>query len=89
MQLDKLFSDPSKTLPVNPDKVTRQAVAIVEAAKRAAEFTSSYGPVSDAGRAEIDGADWLSMPLLDRTILHKEKLREEQARLEAKPKMQQ
>lgn len=96
-QVNRLLSDPTKTFPVNPDKVTRQAVAIVEAAKRAAQSTAAHD--SDAlrraiageaaGGSEVDGAEWLSMPLLDRTVLHREKLRQQQARLDAKPKMQQ
>jgi hypothetical protein len=34
----------------------------------------------------VDGAEWTSMPLLDRDVLRQEQLRQQQERMASKPK---
>jgi hypothetical protein len=97
MQIADKLADPSLTTPVDPSKVLRQAVAIAEAAHINAANSAATNPAAAlaAGRSSssssgaVDGAEWTSMPLLDRGVLRQEQLRQQQERLAAKPKKQQ
>lgn len=63
-------------------------MAITEAAKHAAVLAAqSPTVVLGFGGSTTEGAEWTSMPLLDRGVLHQERLRQEERRLAAKPKM--
>ncbi|WIA18449.1 hypothetical protein OEZ85_009908 [Tetradesmus obliquus] len=89
---DKL-ANASLTTPVDPSKVLRQAVAIAEAARISAAANpaaalAAAGGSSSSSSGAVDGAEWTSMPLLDRGVLRQEQLRQQQERLAAKPKRQ-
>lgn len=89
---DKL-ANASLSTPVDPSKVLRQAVAIAEAARISAAANpaaalAAAGGSSSSSSGAVDGAEWTSMPLLDRGVLRQEQLRQQQERLAAKPKRQ-
>jgi hypothetical protein len=92
-QVAAKLADPTRTTPVDPSKVLRQAVAIAEAARINAANTAATKPAaaldgSSSSSGAVDGAEWTSMPLLDRGVLRQEQLRQQQERIASKPKRQ-
>ena len=80
----------SEGQPVNPDKVRQQAQWTVAAAKRASAAAAADGvpgliSSSSSSRGAMP-ATWLSMPLLDRSVLHEQEARRAEEREAAKPK---
>jgi hypothetical protein len=93
MQVADKLADPNLTTPVDPSKVLRQAVAIAEAARINAANSAATNPAaalatSSSSSGAVDGAEWTSMPLLDRGVLRQEQLQKQQERLAAKAKRQ-
>ena len=92
MQVADKLANASLTTPVDPSKVLRQAVAIAEAARISAAANPAAALAaagsSNSSSGAVDGAEWTSMPLLDRGVLRQEQLRQQQERLAAKPKRQ-
>jgi hypothetical protein len=90
-QVAAKLADPTLTTPVDPSKVLRQAVAIAEAARINAANKPAAAALdgsSSSGSGSVEGAEWRSMPLLDRGVLRQEQLRQQHERMAAKPKRQ-
>jgi hypothetical protein len=85
IQVAAMLSDPERTTPVNPDKVRKQAEWLVKAAQRSAQ-TAAAGTARGVASTGDGLGTWTSMPLLDRTVLQEETLKQAAERLAAKPK---
>jgi hypothetical protein len=83
VQLVAALADRARTVPVDPVLVTRQAVAVAEAARRAAAGAADG---SGGMTAAASAAEWSMMPLLDRGVLHAAHLKEVERRQAARPK---